>query len=166
MHKESKVEHPSTQYARPPMKTWRILFLDRAENVQKLKAACEEAGYEVAGACTIKEAWAFLNGKDPVDVIVCAAHLEEESVFEFLKAVRESHAHRQAVFFILSLEPNGKARGLHNSTACAAKALGADTYVVMPVFDSKKLITLIEELQPAVPQLPRSASVEEKRGAD
>jgi CheY-like chemotaxis protein len=151
MHKHQGIEYPSPQYAGPIMKSWRILFLDSAEHVQKLKSACKEAGYEVAGACTIKEAWAFLNGKDHVDVIVCAAHLEEESVFEFLKGVRESEVHRHAGFLILSLEPSGKARGLHHSTARAAKALGADTYAVMPVFDPHELVALIEKLEPPLP---------------
>jgi hypothetical protein len=35
----------------------------------------------------IEEAFAFLDGKDHADVIVCAAHLEEESMFEFLRRV-------------------------------------------------------------------------------
>jgi CheY-like chemotaxis protein len=153
MHKEPQVEHSSPKYVGPPMKTWRILFLDGAENVQKLKAACKEAGYEVEGACTIKEAWAFLNGKDHVDVIVCAAHLREESVFEFLRGVRESEAHRHVAFLLLSLEPTENARGLHHSTAYAARALGADSYAVMPVFDSHELVALIEKLHPPVPQL-------------
>ena len=85
MQKEPQVEYPAPKDAKPPMKTWRILFLDSAENVKKLKDACKHAGYEVVGALTIEEAWAFLDGKDHADVIVCAAHLEEESMFGFLK---------------------------------------------------------------------------------
>jgi hypothetical protein len=48
-------------------------------------------------------AWAFLDGKDHADVIVCAAHLEEESMFEFLRGVRDSEAHQSAKFLILAL---------------------------------------------------------------
>lgn len=166
MPKEPKVEHPDSQHARSPMKTWRILFLDNPENIERLKNAGKDVGYTVAGALTIDEAWAFLDGKDHVDVIVCAAHLEEESMFEFLKEVRDNEVHRNAMFLILSLEPSGKARGLQRSTASAAKALGADTYAVMPVFDANELIGLIKELLPAIPKLQESGSEEEKRESE
>ena len=166
MSKEPKVEHPAPQDARSPMKTWRILFLDSAQNIERLKDAGKDVGYTVAGALTIEEAWAFLDGKDHVDVIVCAAHLEEESMFEFLKEVRDNEVHRNAKFLILSLEPSGKARSLHGSTASAAKALGADTYTIMPVFDPDALIARIKELQPSVPMLQQSRTDEEKRRAE
>ena len=67
--KQPKVEHPAPKNARSPMKTWRILFLDSAENIEQLKGACKDVGYTVAGALTIEEAWAFLDGKDHADVI-------------------------------------------------------------------------------------------------
>jgi hypothetical protein len=105
MQKEPKVEYPAPKDARSPMKTWRILFLDSAGNVKKLKDACKHAGYEVVGALTIEEAWAFLDGKDHADVIICAPHLEEGSMFEFLQGVRDSKVQRNAKFLILSLAP-------------------------------------------------------------
>jgi CheY-like chemotaxis protein len=164
--KQPKVEHPAPENARSPMKTWRILFLDSAENIEQLKGACKDVGYTVAGALTIEEAWAFLDGKDHADVIVCAAHLPEESMFEFLKGVRDSEVHRNAKFLILALEPGAAGMRLHRSTASAAKALGADTYAIMPVFDPHELIALIKELQPFVPLLQQSATVAEKRRAE
>ncbi|MEO7623336.1 MAG: hypothetical protein ABIS30_09750, partial [Gallionella sp.] len=88
MSKLPEIEHPAPADAKPPQKTWRILFLDSLENIGQLKEACKKAGYEVVGLTTIQEALAFLKMKDHVDVIVCAAHLEEESMFEFLQHVR------------------------------------------------------------------------------
>ena len=166
MAKEPKVEHPAPQDAKSPMKTWRILFLDSAENIEKLKDACKDVGYTVAGAITIEEAWAFLDGKDHADVIVCAAHLEEESMFGFLKGVRESEVHRNAKFLILSLAPGTLGARLHHSTASAGLALGADAYVDMPVFDPHKVVALIKKLQPPVPMLQKSATSEEKRRSE
>ena len=163
---EPKIEHPAPENARSPMKTWRILFLDSAENIEQLKDACKDVGYTVAGALTIEEAWAFLDGKDHADVIVCAAHLEEESMFEFLRSVRDSEVHRNAKFLILSLAPGAAGERLHRSTASAGMALGADTYASMPVFDPRKLIALIKNLQPSVPMLQQSVSEEEKRLAE
>jgi len=166
MHKEPPVEYPAPKDARSPMKTWRILFLDSAENVERLKDACKHAGYEVVGAHTIEEAWAFLDGKDHADVIVCAPHLEEGSMFEFLHGVRASKLHRNAKFLILSLEPGAVGARLRNSTATAGLALGADAYVDMPVFDPHKLVALINKLQPPVPVRQKSVTEEEKRRAE
>lgn len=166
MQKEPKVEHPAPKDAKSPMKTWRILFLDYAENIEKLKDAGKDVGYTVVGAVTIEEAWAFLDGKDHADVIVCAAHLEDESMFGFLKSVRESAVHKDVKFLILSLEPGATGARLHRSTKSAAVALGADTYAVMPVFDPYELIELVKKLQPSVPLLQQPMSATEKRRSE
>ena len=166
MPKEPQLERPAPENARSPQNTWRILFLDKPENVELLKAVCKEVGYVVVGAITIEEAWAFLEGKDHADVIVCAAHLEEESVFEFLRRVRDSEVHRNASFLILSLEPGAAGARLDRSAASAGMLLGADSYAVMPVFDPGELIAHIKKLQPRVPMLQQSATAEEKRRAE
>jgi len=166
MRKEPEVEYPAPEDAKPPTQTWRILFLDRAKNVDKLKDACKHAGYAVVGATTIEEAWAFLQGEDRADVIVCAAHLQEGSMFEFLQGVRESRVHRNAKFLILSLAPTAWGARLDRSTASAAKALGADSYAIMPVFDPHKLVAHIKKLQPPVPMLQQSAPAEKEHRAE
>ena len=163
MHTEPPVEYPAPEDAKSPTKTWRILFLDSVENVEKLKDACKHAGYEVVGAHTSEEAWAFLDGKDHADVIVCAPHLEEGSMFDFLHAVRASKVQRNTKFLILSLAPGALGARLRNSTASAGLALGADAYFDMPVFDPYELIAVIKKLQPSVPMLQQSATAEEKR---
>ena len=165
MVNEPKLEHPTKEDARPPQETWRILFLDSAENIEQLKGACKDVGYVVVGATSTEEAWAFLDGKNHVDVIVCAAHLEEESMFEFLKGVRDSEVHRKTMFLILSLEPGTAGARLDGSTASAGMVLGADTYAIMPVFDACELVALIRKLQPEVPTL-QEATGEEKRRAE
>ena len=150
----------------PPQETWRILFLDSAANIVQLKNACKRVGYVVIGSTTLEEAWAFLEGKDHVDVIVCAAHLEEESMFKFLKDVRDHETHKNAAFLILSLEPGAIGARLDQSAARAGIVLGANGYSIMPVFDALELIAQIQKLQPDVPMLQQSATAEEKRLAD
>ena len=163
MQKEPKVEYP---YARLPTKTWTILFLDGAENIARLKDAGKDAGHAVIGARTIEEAWAFLDGKDHVDAIVCAAHLEEGSMFDFLQSVRDSEVHRNTKFLILALAPSAMGARLHGSTASAGAALGADSYAIMPVFDPLKLLTLIRNLQLPVPVRQQSAAGDGERRVD
>ena len=118
------------------------------------------------GSTTLEEAWAFLEGKDHVDVIVCAAHLEEESMFKFLKDVRDHEIHNNAAFLILSLEPGAIGARLDQSAARAGIALGANGYLIMPVFDALELIAQIQKLQPDIPMLQQSATEEEKRLAE
>lgn len=160
------IEHPAPQDARPPLETWRILFLDSAEHIEQLKSACKKCGYAVVGSTSIEEAWAFLNGKDHVDVIVCAAHLEEESMFQFLQDVRANERHGKAAFLILSLEPGEAGARMDRSTERAGILLGADGYMVMPVFDAPELLAQIEKIQPRIPMLQQSTTAKEKRDAE
>jgi CheY-like chemotaxis protein len=166
MSKLPEIEHPAPADAKPPQKTWRILFLDSLENIGQLKEACKKAGYEVVGLTTIQEALAFLKMKDHVDVIVCAAHLEEESMFEFLQHVRDDEIHQNTAFLILSLEPGSVGVQVDLSTARAGISLGANGYLIMPEFDPAELVAQIEKLKPAVPLLQQSPSAEEKRKAE
>lgn len=164
--KQPNIEHPLTKDAKPPLQTWRILFLDSAEHIEQLKSTCKKCGYAVIGSTTIDEAWSFLNGKDHVDVIVCAAHLEEESMFRFLKDVRANQRHGEAAFLILSLEPGETGARMDRSTERAGMLLGADGYMVMPVFDAPELLAQIKNIQPLIPMLQQSATAEEKRDAE
>ena len=158
MQKESQV---APEGAGPPTETW--LFLDGVNNIERVKVTCKEAGHTVFGARTIEEAWAFLNGKAHVEVIVCAAHLEEGSMFEFLRGVRNSKVHGNAKFLILSLTPGAMGKRLHRSTASAGLALGADAYATMPVFDPDKLAALIKNLQSPGPMRQHSSPAKKER---
>lgn len=166
MKQQPDVEHPATKDAKSPLETWRILFLDSPENVEQLKEACKKYGYAVVGSTTIDEAWAFLNGKDHVDVIVCAAHLEEESMFQFLKDVRGNEKHGKAAFLILSLEPGETGARMDRSAERAGILLGADGYLIMPVFDAPELVAEIRKLQPSIPTLQQSSSATKKHEAE
>ena len=163
MTTEPEIQHPTAENAKPPDETFRLLFLDSAENVEMLTEACKEDGYAVVGATTIDQAWSFLNGKDHVDVLVCAAHLEEESMFRLLHEVRMNAQHGKLTFLILSLEPGMIGASLDISTARVGISLGADAYLVMPVFDPTQLIAQIKLLQPRVPMLQQSTTPEEKQ---
>ena len=166
MTNQPKLEHPAPKDAKSALETWRILLLDdNAQNIEQLTKACIKDGYVVVATSTIKAAWVFLNGKDHVDVIVCAAHLEEESMFQFLKDVRSNEKHGKVAFLILSLDPSTSGARLDRSTERAGMLLGADGYVVMPVFDATELVAQIQQLLPAVPMLQQSATDQEKKDA-
>jgi len=153
MTHEPELEYPSAHDARAPQDTYRILFLDNPAQVERLKEVCKDDGYVVVGAETLLTAMAFLEGKDHVDVIVCAAHLESESMFDFLQRVRAHALHAKTMFLILSLEASATGSRLDRSVARAGIALGANAYAIMPTFDAAALLAHIRELRPAIPML-------------
>lgn len=148
------VVEASTSSSRLPAKdTFRILFMDSVEHTDILKTACKEVGHSVVGAHSIEEAFAFLNGKDHVDVIVCAAYLEDESLFDFLKRLREDPIHENTMFMTLALAPGYAGTKVNASTEKAGNILGANVFINMPVFDGPLLIAEIKKLLPSTPRL-------------
>ena len=85
-------------------------------------------------------------------MIVAAAHLHNENVFQFLKAVKQADCiYHKAQFVMLCAEPGILALATSPSVELAANLMGADKYLLMPEFDAEKLIAEIEPLFPAIP---------------
>lgn len=164
MSEEPKVEHATPELAAKD--TFRILIMDSPAHVDQLKAACKNAGHSVIAAHTIKEAFRFLDGSNHADVIICAANLEDESMFEFLQRLRKNPIHKDSMFMTLSLAPGPVGVQLNDSTENAGRLLGADAFVSMPVFDAAQLIEQIKKLLPQVPWLERSRQEDEKKKQD
>jgi CheY-like chemotaxis protein len=154
MTEEPKVEQATPRLAAKD--TFRILIMDTVEHTDELKAACKDAGHSVVAAQTIKEAFAFLDDKDHADVIVCAAYLEDESMFEFLRRLRTDPTHKDSMFMILALAPGPAGVKLNASVEIAGKTLGSDAFISMPIFDAPQLIAEIKKLLPLVPALEKS----------
>lgn len=153
MSDEPPVERASPDAKLAPKDTFRILIMDSLEHTNQLKAACKDAGHDVVAAQTIKEAFAFLDGQDHADVIICAAYLEDESMFDFLKRLRKNSIHKNAMFLTLALAASPTGIKVNSSTENAGRLLGADAFVSMPVFDPVRLIAEIKKLLPQVPAL-------------
>ena len=142
MPDEPDIESPDREQR--DEESYRILILDNPENVRRMKDACKKAGHEAVPVHTIEEAFDFLHGTDKADVIVCAAHMEHESMMEFVSQVRADEKHEDAAVIMLALEPGEAATRISTSTERAGKVLGADAYITMPRFDAAKLIDEIE----------------------
>jgi CheY-like chemotaxis protein len=135
--------------------TFRILIVDTVEHTDMLKSVCKNAGHSVVAAQSIRESFTFLDGKDHADVIVCAAHLQDESVFEFLHRLRADATHHDCMFMILALSPGPVGAKLNETVRVAGRMLGADAFISMPTFDPELLISEIKALLPLVPKLER-----------
>ncbi|MBU6451090.1 MAG: response regulator [Cyanobacteria bacterium REEB67] len=163
MVEEPKIEPASPGARLAARNTYRILIMDSKENTDLLKLACKEAGHSVVAAQTIEEAFAFLDGEDHADVIICAAYLEDESLFEFLRRVRIDPIHKHSMFMTLALAAGPAGSKVNLSTERAGRLLGADVFVSMPTFDACVLIAEIKKLLPGVPVLEQERRDEEKR---
>ena len=86
-------------------------------------------------------------------------------MFQFLKDVRSNEKHGKVAFLILSLDPSTLSARMDRSIERAGMLLGADGYLVMPVFDATELVAQIQQLLPAVPMLQQSATDQEKKDA-
>lgn len=150
----AKIE-PATN-VRAAQDTFRILIMDTPEHTNQLKAACKDAGHSVIGVQSIREAFSFLDGRNHADVIVCAAHLEDESVFEFLQKLKSNPIHKDSMFMTLSLAPGPIGVQLNESVEKAGRLLGANAFVSMPVFDAEQLIAEIKKLLPLLPALEKA----------
>lgn len=129
---------------------FQILIMDTAEHTAILKLACNTAGLSVASVTTIQQAFEFLDETDHVDLIVSAAYLENESVFEFLRRLRADSKHGKSKFMTLALACSVAGKMANISTERAGRSLGADAFVFMPVFDPTQLISEIRKLLPPV----------------
>ncbi len=164
MTNEPKVEEATGEDKLAAKHTFRILIMDTPEHVDQLKTACKDAGHSVVPATTIQEAFRFLDGTNHADVIVCAAHLEDESMFEFLKRLRANPLHKDSMFMTLSLAPGPIGGQLNDSTERACRLLGADAFVSMPEFDAAQLIAEIKKLLPRVPLMEKSRLESKRKG--
>ena len=147
----SEIEQPTKHLA--AVDTYRILTLEDPENIEKLKLACKRAGHEVVPVTTIAQAMAFLETTDHVDVIVAAAYLQNESVFEFLQKVKGAQSHLKEVpFLLLCADPSLVATISSPAVEMVATMMGADKYVLMAEFSAERLM---EEIEPFLAPVPR-----------
>jgi CheY-like chemotaxis protein len=160
---EPRVEPATSKDKRPAKDTFRILIMDTVEHIDQLRKACKDVGHDVVATQTIKEAFAFLDGKNHADVIICAAHLEDESMFDFLKRLRANPIHKESMFMTLALAPGPIGIKANDAAKNVGRLLGADAFISMPVFDAPRLIAEIKNLLPAVPMLERGKREDAKK---
>lgn len=158
MNSLPKIEQPYNLDGQNSSDTFRILLLDTEEHIEKLKFACKAAGHEVVPAPSIEAAMAFLERRDHVDVIISGTHLENESVFDFLKRVKSEEMHKHVTFVMLSLEPGPTGMVLDTAAAMAGRFLGADHCITMNQFDANALIAQLEKMLPALPSKQTTAA--------
>lgn len=128
---------------------YRILVLDgQSGHMQEIKDACKNLGQEVVPVTSIAEGLHFLDTKNHVDVVVAEAFLEQESVFEFLKSLKEDPQHKDIPVMIMAAEPSAIGQYCLNSVESAAEILGAYKFLYMPKFDIRRLMREVRAILP------------------
>ncbi|HEY9776222.1 MAG TPA: hypothetical protein V6C81_20840 [Planktothrix sp.] len=132
-----------------PSETYRILVLNEQESqLQQIIKACKRIGQEVVPCQSLSEAFKFLKTKDHVDAFVCEAFMQNESVFEFLKAAKNDAIHKDAPVMLVAAEPTEVAMFCMDGVAQAAEILGAYKFLVLPTFAVDQLTREIEAMLP------------------
>lgn len=132
----------------PEYKIYRVLALGSTSHVGHIERACKIAGHEVVPVTSIAQGLQFLEDQDHVDVIVAETHLELESVFDFLRAVKAEPKHSNVRFMMLCTDPSDLAKFANESVEQAASLLGVDKYLLMNVADTSRLAKEIDVLMP------------------
>lgn len=131
---------------------YRILMLsDHPDHLAAFTDLAQKAGHQVLALHSVRESMNWLNAKDHVDVIVCHAFLESESVFEFLKAVKHDPRHDWVQFIVLSCGQSELTKFLDPTVKDAAHILGADKYINMREFNPDRLL---KEVEASFPEMP------------
>ncbi len=134
---------------RPPGDCYRILVLgEKIGHLDEIKQACKALGQEVVPVTSIQEGLTFLDTKDHVDVVVAEAFLEQESVFDFLKQLREHPMHQDVPVMLMAAEPSATGEFCLPSVEQAAQVLGAYKFIYMPHFDVKRLMREVQAILP------------------
>ncbi len=129
-------------------KTYRVLALGTAKHLEQIVQGCLIAGHEVIPVSSIHDAMECLDGDSPIDLVVSETHLESESVFDLLKAVKSKKRYDHVRFMMLCTNASDLARFASQSIQSAANMLGADKYLIMNDFDVKRLAKEIDALMP------------------
>jgi CheY-like chemotaxis protein len=128
---------------------YRIIVMLDAPHFDEIADACKKAGHEIVRVNTTVELVKFLEKKDHADLVVSAAHLENENVFEMLKSIKRTPQHAEAHIMLICTEPSPLAIALNESTEIAANALGADLYLYIPRYDRDEIVKEIEKALPS-----------------
>ncbi|MDR3615240.1 MAG: hypothetical protein P4L53_16905 [Candidatus Obscuribacterales bacterium] len=131
-----------------PSQTYRIMVLDTKENIGLLTEACLRDGHQVVPVLTISEGMHFLNTKDHIDVVISRVHIENESVFDFLKEIKSRDQHKDVRFIMICSEPSEFAKAVDATVRTAAEIMGVDKYLTMATHDVERLMKEIEAIIP------------------
>lgn len=130
--------------------TIRVLVLqEKQENIANIELSLPDCDLIHVG--TVDEAMDRLTSD--VDLIVSAVHLEHDgSVFDFLKLAKGNPETNHIPFVFYCSQSSKFARSVRDGLQIAARAIGADKYVTMELFDSLELRDeLLEAVEDKLP---------------
>jgi response regulator RpfG family c-di-GMP phosphodiesterase len=124
----------------PSKKLRTLIFLeDRPAAIHEVSAHRDLLCDHLIVVSSSYQARILLRSLDSVDAIVSDVHLENESVFDFLRYVKSKTEYSHIPFVFLCIKPSRFTKSANDSLQIAATALGADCYLLMEEFDITKL---------------------------
>lgn len=80
----------------------------------------------------------------PLHSVVSTVHLKNESVFDFLRTVKQSPTYSHIPFILLALQPSTLTETINETLKTSAHALGADYFLLMQDFELATLKSTLE----------------------
>jgi CheY-like chemotaxis protein len=110
----------------------------------------------------------LLDHQKSIDLIISAVHLEHDgSVFDLLKVAKGNPSTSHIPFVFYCARSSKFARSVRDGLQIAARALGADKYITMEIYDLNQLRAEFAEYLPGlanvdiVSQIPLRSSFEQ-----
>ena len=131
----------------------RVLALqEKTDNIANIKAALPDC--ELIHVQTIQQAIPILLAEQSnIDLIISAVHLEYDgSVFDFLRVAKSNPSTSKIPFVFYCARSTKFARSVRDGLQIAARALGADKYITMEIFDAYELRVEFAECLPGLKQ--------------
>lgn len=104
----------------------RALVIDDSRAMRMIiRTALQDLGYSCEEACDGKEALGVLQKSGPFDIALVDWNMPVLNGFEFVKAVRQDHAHNAMKLMMVTTE-------VETSQVCKALEAGANEYLMKP----------------------------------
>jgi CheY-like chemotaxis protein len=126
-----------------------LVVQDVEQNIVDIKLSLERSGHQVLIAKSVASAKTLLEAAS-FDLLICGAHLNEGTVFDLLKFVKNDPNRRSIPFACFCCSPTDLAKSMEESVRSTAKLLGADIYIAQDTFNPEQFRAAIESLLPPV----------------
>jgi CheY-like chemotaxis protein len=124
-----------------------LVVQDVEENIVDIKLSLEPGGHQLLIAHTVESAMTLLKATS-FDLLICGVHLQNSTVFDLLKFVKNDPERRSMPYVFFCTSTKDIAKYVSETVRSTAMLLGADKYITQEVFDARLFRAEIESLIP------------------
>jgi CheY-like chemotaxis protein len=130
-----------------------LVVQEAAQNTGEIKENLESGGHQILVAQNVESAKTLLEAAS-FDLLICAAHLNNGTVFDLLNFVKHDANRRTMPFLVFCCSQTELAKSVDSSLRSTALLLGADKCITQDVFNAEQLRCEIESFLPGRTNAP------------